>query len=563
MNNVLASIMDNSTPKFTKQVVDGNAKDQLEFMPAYLDSIFRSSLKSLSPKVNLKYLGWRKCTPEEEFQKMVLTDNTKSQYDIASSDIYLVEYTFEFEGRQFSRYIYLPYANDANLIHISGTKYHIVPVLSDTVISPSHKELFVRLLKNKLIFKSHLRNFVKDGRKEPAHVVYTNIIENNKGTKEPADKMLTSLAVYILGKYGFKESIRKYANRDDVIVTDQDVTNLRDTYHVYESTKSKPKQLRGLGYLGHNLKILVPKDNPPNLFLENFIYGIIYTMDILPDDAIDCVNVINSGKLNDEILFWRLTLGKISYKATTSIMTMRDNIQEHYDTLEGYMDNLIQDKLAEKGVEIDNFFSLLALILGNFNTWLINSKEFNSDLSNRYIDFLYYLAYDIILGFNKVIIGINKRASKKDTVSLEEIQKLFGLELTSKKIFGLVKSSATNITMMLADSVGDIKYPKITSTLEDQSRGNGVRRGSKTQFPESTKTLKGQDLVLGSLLFLTKVAPSPRFKVNMFFNYDPKTGRPLIPEDIDNTVKKLDTLLRGKQVDIGDIEVFDIEDAND
>lgn len=563
MNNVLASIMDNSTPKFTKQVVDGNAKDQLEFMPAYLDSIFRSSLKSLSPKVNLKYLGWRKCTPEEEFQKMVLTDNTKSQYDIASSDIYLVEYTFEFEGRQFSRYIYLPYANDANLIHISGTKYHIVPVLSDTVISPSHKELFVRLLKNKLIFKSHLRNFVKDGRKEPAHVVYTNIIENNKGTKEPADKMLTSLAVYILGKYGFKEAIRKYANRDDVIVTDQDVTNLRDTYHVYESTKSKPKQLRGLGYLGHNLKILVPKDNPPNLFLENFIYGIIYTMDILPDDAIDCVNVINSGKLNDEILFWRLTLGKISYKATTSIMTMRDNIQEHYDTLEGYMDNLIQDKLAEKGVEIDNFFSLLALILGNFNTWLINSKEFNSDLSNRYIDVLYYLAYDIILGFNKVIIGINKRASKKDTVSLEEIQKLFGLELTSKKIFGLVKSSATNITMMLADSVGDIKYPKITSTLEDQSRGNGVRRGSKTQFPESTKTLKGQDLVLGSLLFLTKVAPSPRFKVNMFFNYDPKTGRPLIPEDIDNTVKKLDTLLRGKQVDIGDIEVFDIEDAND
>ena len=563
MNNVLASIMDNSTPKFTKQVVDGNAKDQLEFMPAYLDSIFRSSLKSLSPKVNLKYLGWRKCTPEEEFQKMVLTDNTKSQYDIASSDIYLVEYTFEFEGRQFSRYIYLPYANDANLIHISGTKYHIVPVLSDTVISPSHKELFVRLLKNKLIFKSHLRNFVKDGRKEPAHVVYTNIIENNKGTKEPADKMLTSLAVYILGKYGFKESIRKYANRDDVIVTDQDVTNLRDTYHVYESTKSKPKQLRGLGYLGHNLKILVPKDNPPNLFLENFIYGIIYTMDILPDDAIDCVNVINSGKLNDEILFWRLTLGKISYKATTSIMAMRDNIQEHYDTLEGYMDNLIQDKLAEKGVEIDNFFSLLALILGNFNTWLINSKEFNSDLSNRYIDVLYYLAYDIILGFNKVIIGINKRASKKDTVSLEEIQKLFGLELTSKKIFGLVKSSATNITMMLADSVGDIKYPKITSTLEDQSRGNGVRRGSKTQFPESTKTLKGQDLVLGSLLFLTKVAPSPRFKVNMFFNYDPKTGRPLIPEDIDNTVKKLDTLLRGKQVDIGDIEVFDIEDAND
>ena len=493
---------------------------------------------------------------------MVLTDTGKAQYDIASSDIYLVEYQFEYGGKTFSRYIYLPYADDANIIHISGTKYHIVPVLSDTVISPSHKELFVRLLKNKLIFKSHLRNFVKDGKREPAHVVYTNIIENNKGSKEPADKMLTSLSIYILGKYGFKEAIRKYANRDDVIITDQDVDNLRDQYHVYESTKSKPKQLRSMGYLGHNVKILVPKNNPPSMFLENFIYGIIYSLDILPDEGTDCVNVINSGNLKDEILFWRLTLGKISYKSTTSIMTMRDNIQEHYDTLEGYMDNLIQDKLAEKGVEIDNFFSLLALILGNFNTWLINSKEFNSDLSNRYVDILYYIAYDIILGFNRVIIGINKRSTKKDVVSADEIAKLFSLELTSRKVFGLVKSSATNITMVLADSVSDIKYPKITSVLEDQSRGNGVKRGSKTQFPESTKTLKGQDLVLGSLLFLTKVAPSPRFKVNMFFDYDAHTGRPLIPEKLDTTIKKLDVLLRGKQADIGDIEVFDVEDTS-
>ena len=116
--------------------------------------------------------------------------------------------------------------------------------------------------------------------------------------------------------------------------------------------------------------------------------------------------------------------------------------------------------------------------------------------------------------------------------------------------------------MVLADSVSDIKYPKITSVLEDQSRGNGVKRGSKTQFPESTKTLKGQDLVLGSLLFLTKVAPSPRFKVNMFFDYDAHTGRPLIPEKLDTTITKLDVLLRGKQADIVDIEVFDVEDTS-
>lgn len=98
-----------------------------------------------------------------------------------------------------------------------------------------------------------------------------------------------------------------------------------------------------------------------------------------------------------------------------------------------------------------------------------------------------------------------------------------------------------------------------------QSRGNGVKRGSKSQFPEPTKTLKGQDLILGSLLFLSKVAPSPRFKANMFFKYDVPTGRPIIPADLAETVAKLDVLLKGKNVNIDPdaIEVFEVEDRPD
>ena len=89
-----------------------------------------------------------------------------------------------------------------------------------------------------------------------------------------------------------------------------------------------------------------------------------------------------------------------------------------------------------------------------------------------------------------------------------------------------------------------------------------MRKGKTNKFPLSTRSIKGHDLYLGSLLFLTKVAPSPRFKVNMFFDYDAHTGRPLIPEKLDTTIKKLDVLLRGKQADIGDIEVFDVEDTS-
>jgi len=79
-----------------------------------------------------------------------------------------------------------------------------------------------------------------------------------------------------------------------------------------------------------------------------------------------------------------------------------------------------------------------------------------------------------------------------------------------------------------------------------QSRGNGVKRGTKKQFPESTKTIKGHDLVLGSLLFLTKAAPSPRFRANIFLDYDVNTGKLNVPDDINRTVTKLDLMLQGK-----------------
>lgn len=79
-----------------------------------------------------------------------------------------------------------------------------------------------------------------------------------------------------------------------------------------------------------------------------------------------------------------------------------------------------------------------------------------------------------------------------------------------------------------------------------QSRGNGVRRGTKTQFPESTKNIKGHDLILGSVLFLVKSAPSPRFRINPYLQYDINSGKLHMPENLLKTVQKLDTLIEGK-----------------
>lgn len=95
-----------------------------------------------------------------------------------------------------------------------------------------------------------------------------------------------------------------------------------------------------------------------------------------------------------------------------------------------------------------------------------------------------------------------------------------------------------------------------------QSRGNGVKRAPQSTIPEAAKTLKGGDLGFGSVLFLGKNLPSPRFKMNMFMDYDIGTGKINYPDDIKAALEKLNSLLQGIQPNMLDSN-SELETTND
>ena len=570
MNRVMLDMLKKNTPHFNKDVTDGSAKKILETVPDYFDDIIRSSIKSLNPSVDLKYLGYRRLSPKEEFNLTLMNSNNKSNYDLAESYIYMVEYIFEYQGQKISRPLYLPYCERGNIIRISNTQYHITPVLSDMVISPSYDRVFVRLLKDKLTFLAESKNFILNNEKIPGIIIHTNIVKTNAmNIMDNIGKPLTSISLYILGKYGFKESMFKFIGTDKWIVTTDNVDDIRSEYNVFESTKVKPRSLKLVAYTGHDVKICIHKSVKLNNFIENFIFGIIYTLDILPMQAEDMVSIVNQAskpnatqvEKEDEILFWRILLGRVVYKNSFSIDRIVMDMSEHFDNLNGYIDSQIKNKLRENGVILDNFFELLGLVLSNYNVWLINSKEYNSDVKNRYIDILYYIMCDMIIGFNKVIISINKRVSKKANMRIEEITKVLTNELSTRKIFNIAKSQSPSLCLMVVDSSSDLIYPKITAVFEDQSRGSGPKRNSTAQFPEHTKTLRGNQLVIGSLLNLTKSAPSPVFRINPYLRYNIYNGMIDIDPELKQSIDVLDKLLLGR-LENENIELLHNEDVS-
>jgi len=549
MNNVLGKLQDVNTKKFNEKVVEGSAKRILRAAPEFIDEILTTSIATMG-HTGLEYHGWRRLTPKEEFKKLFTSADKKTNYDMARSDLYMVELRFVYRGKPMPRFLYLPYAGPANIMTISDTDYSIVPVLSDTVISPSYKEVFVRLLKDKLTFSRFTRNYIVDQEKVLGQIIHSNAyrlagrqIQNNLGTAYPP------VSLYILGNAGMRAAFLKYAGVDNLLVTTEPAEGYRKHYKIYKSSKAKPRGHKEYNYIGHDVKIMVPRaeiNDTNETFIDNFVFGVLYALDLLPETTPDLVELLDNHDVKSEKIFWRLMLGRIIFKNGYSVEKMMTEMNDHFKSLENYMDNLIKDKLKDVGVIADSYFDLVAVIMTNYNQWLLNSKEHNSNIDNRYVDILYYLLYDIIYGYNRALFDINKKGNKRE-LSYKEVDTIFQNSITAKKIFGIIKSgSGMSLAVSYVESSGDNKYLKITSQLADQSQGNGVKRGSGSQFPESTKTLRGQDLWLGSLLYLGKSAPSPRFRANLYMDYDLRTGNLKMEPEIKTKVAYLDTMLRGK-----------------
>jgi len=555
MNDVLSAMMDEVTPSFNPDVVNGLATESVKSAPEYIDAIIKSSMRSATPK--LEYHGWRVLSPKEEYDTLFTTGNNRINYDIAVSDLYKIELLFSYNGAKLpKRYLYMPFLDDGGMMHISDTLYHVVPVLSDTVVSPNEKEVFIRLLRDKLIFKRSNRNVIKDGHKISGQVISSTIYRTTtRGIKDDLGSIVPPIALYLLAEYGMKDAFKKYSGIEPIITYEEDLTKYKKDYIIYESTRLKPRSLKENNYIGHDVKVLIPKgsDNP---FVENMVVGLIYTLDASASKARELADAINSNDVSNEKMYWKLLLGRIIFKNNYSADRIYMDIVDHFISLKSYIDSLIMTKLAEINIIVNDFFDLLAVILGKYSEWLLNSKSYNNNIFNRYIDVLYYILYDIILGVNKTIFELTRKSVKKD-LNVNEVVRIFNHNLSPRKIFQIVKSASMNITLLLTDNAGDNKYHKVTSVLELQERGKNVTKNKSAVFPKATRSITGPDLFMGSILYLSKKAPTPKLRINPFITLDMATGRPKPKDDIMETIMLLDKMFNGKIVE--DKKIIDSE----
>lgn len=434
-------------------------------------------------------------------------------FDIARSDIYMVKFYFKLNGESLPDvYMYLPYVNDAGIIYLGGSPFNVIPVLSDRVISIGVGNVFIRLLRGKVTFQRLPHQIYVDGCRETVQVTYGQIY--NKNTRQSKFEVTTransTLVHYLFCKYGVKETFKKYANCD-VIIGGKEISETeypQSEYVICSSMQIKPKTAGRSAYYNPSFLKVVVKRNQFTQLVKQFIGGLFYVVDHFPERLIP--EHIHHTSI------WKILLGHILISGKVSEGILLDEMSVHITSLDEYIDGPIAIKLRDIGIDISDFYDLMAIVTDRFSDWVLEANDNINSMYDKELSVLYFVLYDITSQIFKLYFKL-KAASVKQ-LNVKEVTNIFRIFLRTGLIFGLTKS--LKYVSSTAYS-GDNKALKFTSLLVPQSSLNSAK--GRTSMDDPTKRLHVSVAEIGGYLNIPKSEPSGRSRLNLFTKLDNKS----------------------------------------
>lgn len=558
MENHFANLLEENTPKTNPVIMSGLACFDLKRGEEYLDRVLKLVAKTFPEGIT--YDGYEVCSPYEEFEEATRSRDAGRIYDISKSYIYTIKLYFSLNGEKIPpRYLYLPYCEDGGIILMNGSQFHITPVLSDKVISPGQNDIFVRILQNRLKFKRVYHTVVVNNIKENMFVVWCQIYKKPKldTNKAPlTTKALTTMAHYLFSNYGFTETFKRYAGFVPV-VGEEDINeeNYPDTDWIIcrsahgENINLKPKTFISGNYKGTNIRLAIRKDKW-NEITKGLVAGFYYVIDNFP-------SYFNVKTLDNNPVYVIL-MGHILYTGNYGYDVLHDLMEIHFRGLDGYLDAIAIDKLAERGYKVDNFYDLLALMISEFNYLITDTENLRSSVYDKSLEVLYYVFYNITRNIITTRFRLVKLANKR-SLTVKDVTDMFKKNLYKRSIFTLTKGNI--ITEALGYS-GDNMSIKITSKVTEQESLPGATKGkSKHAGPSEGMMLTSSMAEAGNVLYLGKKHCIPTNRINPFVNIDLGTGTILPHEEFKALIKKTEDLITGR-INLNEEDLTSISNFN-
>lgn len=563
-------LISNHMPVENEQVMNGLSGYMLKNAEEYINASIKEAAKTF-PSC-LKYEGLSRPSADEIILETGGNINDRGKLEIAKSTLYLIKITFSYvndgEKTKIDRLVYVPYTLPNSSILLSGgNPYNILPIISDKVVSFEKNSIFIKLLRDKNSFNRTIHQVFSNERKIITSVIYVTIYRSPRGSKKPSKskkeraKVKTTVALYLLGKYGLAGAFEKYLGFKPIITT-VPVNNKQfpeKDFVVYRSTGEQPTGFDGSFYVPSKMVIVIPKTEFKNeqttKTIENLVGSIFYTIDHLPTWT----------NFNDEIS--QLYLGKIILPEEQSVAKIKERVKEHYNSLDNYLDIHSKKKLHSLGIDVETYYDLMFLVNKMFNEWtIINSKTIGLQMETKIYEVLQYILYPI----TENVIRTTQELKKDEARGILTETKAAGTIRRYLRKGAMFELNKQKIYAQIVSYPGDHKYPAISSIvgLQQDADGDRVSTTKKKALGDKDK-LNFSMVEAGSLFAIKKSNHNPIYTINPYIQLDPITMT-LIPrakfndlrEDIDNVLKGSLNNFGGDITEVLEID-NDTEDDND
>lgn len=532
----LASFIKEITPKFNKEVCEGFAYHRINKAISYIDNFIKYSCSSKT-NTHLSYLGYKEVAPRDEI-KFLFNKTSKVVHDIAENDIYLVKFMFQYGDEEEIRehFFYLPYLNKGNIIHLSGNKFLVMPVLSDKVVSIGDKIIFINILTAKYSFTRSYFSVIVGDNYHRVPIINTELYKNQVKKLEDTTKANTTVMHYMLANYGYTKTMQillGFVPKPVYDYTKNDKVMFRTAGNIPHGY-IKNKQL----YQPTNIKFLVDSDK----YNEDVLYcvgNMFYILDNFPES-------ISIDEL-DNTAMWRRLLGEIIHSGNHGLAYLNEKISAHFNDLNSNFDTVTINKLKDIDIDTSNLMELLVIIFKNFNNWIMNI-ETRSLYYNKTYEVESFVLSHITSRITRIVLDINKEELRVDGRKLDSkiVDKIFKKYFVTRAIFTLKKEKQYVTSIEYS---GDHLYFKNTSMIVQQE-SDFININNPDVNTSERKKIVASMATVGSILGLSKKNPTPLIRANPYVNVDFKTGTILPHGQFNDIIENTDKLLAN--IDIND-----------
>lgn len=523
--------IENVTPKLNSNIANGLATIHLKHAEEWLDSILKSTSNGF-PK-DIKYIGLKRCSPIEEYKELIKKKD-KQFFDLARNDTYMVKLHFTYKDQPIEKNLYLLYVNDAAITHISGAKYTISPVLADRVISIENNNIFIKLIKAKIIFNREPYYYLANGVRENFHIAWSNL--HNKKSKS-TNKINSSLMLYLLCKYGLSETFKKFTNADILPFDKNDTKTFKElnetnNYVFCETVGIKPKDVKTKFYKPTDIVFAIKKDQYTKE-VKLLIAGLFHILDVYP-------NRVKIEYLNNTTL-WRTILGLLIWQEGVSEVKLLSDVNDHILSLDEYIDSIVAYKLSEINLSCNDIYEIFYTVIVNFDNWMLNADDRVNSMYDKEISILYYVYYNVIECINKLYFKL-KQASKKE-LDYKKVTDIIRKSISTRAIYNINSNHGEVSTPSYS---GDNKFFKITSMLTPQAatnRNNRNNKNNKADIGDPSKRLHVSISEVGSVIAMTKAEPTGRSNINPHIQID-NTGLILRNKNLEPLLNNIQNLIK-------------------